>query len=280
MGRKRMKKIKLVVILVLALNLLYACAHKRGPFFLTSASPVLDRILQRGELRVGTAASMPPLNMTTKAGEIIGLEIDLVETFATAMGVELKLEAMAFHELLPALETGKVDMVISGMTITPKRNLKVAFVGPYFISGKALLTKIETIASVKDPAEIDRRGITLAALRGSTSQIFIEKTVPQAKLVTAEDYDEAITLVIQGQVDALVADFPICVISTLRYPEHGLFSLISPFTYEPLGIAVPASDPLLVNWVDNFLNTLEASGLLEDLTERWFANGSWLSQLP
>jgi polar amino acid transport system substrate-binding protein len=223
---------------------------------------------------------MPPLNMTTKTGEIIGLEVDLAKAMADAMGVKIRLEAMPFHELLPALEARKVDMVISGLTITPKRNLKVAFAGPYFISGKALLTKIETLAAIADPAEIDRGGITLAALNGSTSQIFIEKTVPKAKLVTTENYDEAVAMVIQGKVDALVADYPICVISALRYPDHGLFSLVSPFTYEPLGIALPAGDALFINWVENYLNSLEGSGVLEELTARWFRDGSWLMELP
>lgn len=275
-----MKKAKVIVILVLTLNLLYACAPDRRTFFLSSASPVLDRILLKGELRVATAGSMPPLNMTTKTGEIIGLEVDLAKAMADAMGVKIRLEAMPFHELLPALEARKVDMVISGLTITPKRNLKVAFAGPYFISGKALLTKIETLAAIADPAEIDRGGITLAALNGSTSQIFIEKTVPKAKLVTTENYDEAVAMVIQGKVDALVADYPICVISALRYADHGLFSLVSPFTYEPLGIAVPAGDALFINWVENYLNSLEGSGVLEDLTARWFKDGSWLMELP
>lgn len=275
-----MKKAKVIVILVLTLNLLYACAPDRRTFFLSSASPVLDRILLKGELRVATAGSMPPLNMTTKTGEIIGLEVDLAKAMADAMGVKIRLEAMPFHELLPALEARKVDMVISGLTITPKRNLKVAFAGPYFISGKALLTKIETLAAIADPAEIDRGGITLAALNGSTSQVFIEKTVPKAKLVTTENYDEAAAMVIQGKVDALVADYPICVISALRYPDHGLFSLVSPFTYEPLGIAVPAGDALFINWVENYLNSLEGSGVLEELTARWFKDGSWLIELP
>ena len=111
---------------------------------------MLDGIVQKGELVVGTAASMPPLNMTTKKGEIIGFEIDLARMMASAMGVKLRVEPMEFSKLLPALENGKVDMVLSGMTITPARNLKVAFVGPYFISGKAFLTKIETIAKAKE----------------------------------------------------------------------------------------------------------------------------------
>jgi polar amino acid transport system substrate-binding protein len=123
-----MKRVTVVIVLLLTLSFLSACAHKRGPFFLFSASPVLDRILQRGELVVGTAGSMPPLNMTTKAGKIIGFEADLAGYMATAMGVRLKLEAMPFSELLPALEAGSVDLVISGLTITPERNLKLSWV--------------------------------------------------------------------------------------------------------------------------------------------------------
>ena len=275
-----MKRVRAVIVLLLTLALLSSCAHKRGPFFLFSASPVLDRILQRGELIVGTAGNMPPLNMTTKAGKIIGFEADLAKHMATAMGVKLKLEAMPFSELIPALEAGGVDMVMSGLTITPERNLKVAFVGPYIVSGKAVLTKIEKLASAKDPSIIDRQGITVAALKGSTSQKFVEKRLPSVKLVATQNYDEAVAMVIGGKVDAMIADLPICVVSILRYPDQGLFTLIDPFTYEPLGIAVPANDPLLINWVENFLNGFQGRGELEALKAEWFQNASWLKHLP
>jgi polar amino acid transport system substrate-binding protein len=275
-----MKRARVIIVLFLLFTLLVGCAHKRGPFFLSSASPVLDRILQRGELVVGTAGSMPPLNMTTKDGRIIGFEADLAGYIANSMGVRLKLEPIAFSELLPALEAGSVDMVISGMTITPGRNLKVAFVGPYLVSGKAVLTKIETLAAAVEPSEIDRRGITIAALKGSTSQEFVEKMMPNVKLMTTKDYDEAVTMVIRGTVDAMVADFPICVVSVLRYPDQGLFTVIDPFTYEPLGIALPATDPLLINWVENFISGLQGSGELDQLKADWFEDASWLRELP
>jgi polar amino acid transport system substrate-binding protein len=275
-----MKRVTVIIVLLLTLTFLSACAHKRGPFFLFSTSPVLDHILQRGELVVGTAGSMPPLNMTTKAGKIIGFEADLAGYMATAMGVRLKLEAMPFSELLPALEAGSVDLVISGLTITPERNLKVAFVGPYLVSGKAVLTKIKRLASAKDPSKIDRRGITVAALKGSTSQEFVEKRMPKVKLVATKNYDEAVAMVIGGKVDAMVADFPICVVSILRYPDQGLLTLIDPFTYEPLGIAVPANDPLLINWVENFLTGFQGSGELDALKANWFEDASWLKHLP
>jgi len=110
-----------------------------------TVSPVLDRIMAKKELIVGTAASMPPLNMTAKDGEIIGMEVDLARLFANAMEVKLTLSRMHFNQLLPALEKGQADMVLSGVTMTPQRNLKVAFVGPYFASGKSVLTKKKNV---------------------------------------------------------------------------------------------------------------------------------------
>lgn len=274
-----MKKTRVITVLILALALFSACATMKGTGVSERTAPVLDRILQRGELVVGTAGSMPPLNMTTKEGKIIGLEADLARYMANAMDVKLRFEAMPFSELLAALEAGKVDVIFSGMTITPERNLKVAFVGPYFISGKAFLTKKKTIASVKSASGINSPDNTLAALKGSTSQFFVEDVAPMAKLVTTKDYDEAVDLVLQDKVDALVADYPICVVSVLRYPDKGLISLITPLTYEPIGIAMPANDPHLVNWVENFLNAVGGSGALNELGNRWFKDRSWLKRL-
>src|SRR5262245_14299211 len=91
----------------------------------TSASPVIDRILQRGELRVGTSGSQPPLNATTKDGRIIGFDVDLARALAKSMGVRLTLVPIQFSELLPALVNGDVDMVLSGLTTTPERKLHV-----------------------------------------------------------------------------------------------------------------------------------------------------------
>lgn len=274
-----MRKNRVIIGLVLALALLSACAHMTETQVNVSASPVIDRILQRGELIVGTAGSMPPLNMTTKEGKIIGMEVDLARYMAKSMGVKLRLETMPFSKLLPALEAGKVDMILSGMTIIPERNLKMAFVGPYFISGKAFLTKIQTIASVKDASDIDNPNTTLAALKGSTSQFLVEEEIPRAKLVTTKNYDEAVDLVLQDKVDALVADYPICLVSLARHPGEGLISVLTRLTYEPIGIALPANDPLLVNWAENVLKMLKGSGELRELKEYWFGDTSWLKEL-
>lgn len=274
-----MKFIKVALVLFLTIALFTGCAEMQKGAGSTSASPVLDRIQQRGELVVGTMGEMPPLNMTSKDGEIFGLEPDLAKMIAGAMGVKVRFVTKPFPELLPALQTGEVDMVLSGMTITPKRNLKVAFVGPYFISGKAFLTKVKTIAMAKEAAEVNSPNTKLVALRDSTSQAFAEAVLDKTTLFTTGTYDEAVDMVLKDKVQAMIADYPICVVSVFRYPEAGLLSVITPLTYEPIGIAIPASDPLLMNWTTNTLNSIEASGQLDELRLKWFARGAWLDKL-
>jgi polar amino acid transport system substrate-binding protein len=236
--------------------------------------------LEKGLLTVGLVGSMPPLNMTTKDGDIIGMEPDLAAAMAKAMGVELEIATMDFPDLLPALQRGEIDMVLSNMTITGKRNLKVAFVGPYYISGKSLLTKLDTLADIDETSVLNGPETTLVALEGSTSQEFVEKVVPKAKLAKAKNYDEAVAMVLSDEADAMIADFPACVVSVFRYPEENLTALVKPLTYEPIGVALSAGDHLMVNWVENFLETAEATGFLEKIEEKWMGDDSWLDRLP
>ena len=263
-----------IVVLMAVLGQAFAAGETPG------ASPVLDRIIAKKELVVGTAATMPPLNMTTKDGQIIGLEMDLARYFASGMEVKLTVKPMNFNELLPALEAGQVDMVLSCVTMTPARNLKVAFVGPYFASGKSILTKMANVESINEIAKMNNPDKVLVALKGSTSQMFVEKVTPNAKLVLADDYGQAVAMVQNDKAIAMVADYPICMVSVFRYPEAKLGTLEKPMSYEPIGVALPPNDPLLVNWVQNFLTALERGGEMKVLLEKWFKDTSWVSRLP
>ena len=275
-----MRKRIVVVAVAVTVGLMISLGQVFAAGEIRSLSPVLDRIMAKKELVVGTAASMPPLNMTTKDGQIIGIEADLARYFATGMGVKLNLKAIRFNDLLTALGKGQVDMVLSGMTITPQRNLSVAFAGPYFASGKSILTKQANVESVDEIEKMNNPDKVLVALKGSTSQTFVEKLMPKAKLVLSDDYDKAVAMVKNDGAIAMVADYPICFLSVNRYPEVGFATLTKPISYEPIGIALPASDPLLLNWVQNALNFLEKTGELEELIQRWFKDTSWVSQLP
>ena len=245
-----------------------------------NAGPILDRIQKNGELVVGMSGDQPPLNATNRDGKVIGLETDIASRLASEMGVKLRLAAMPFADLLPALSEGKIDLILSGMTMTTKRNLKVAFAGPYYVTGKAFLTKQKTIASLKNADGIDAPEYTVAALKGSTSQAYVEKVLPKAKLVPTINYEEGLALVLQDKAHVMVADYHFCAVAAARYKDKGLTTVEAPFTFDPIGIAMQDGDPLLSNLLQNFLVALNGSGDLKKMTERWFKDGSWLKELP
>jgi polar amino acid transport system substrate-binding protein len=240
----------------------------------------LQQILASGTLRVGLSGDQPPFNLTARDGRIVGFEVDIVEALGAAMGLDVQLVQMPFEELLPALERGELDLVMSGVTITAERNARVAFVGPYFVSGKSLLTRTPAIAEVGSFAALDVPGRTYVTLAGSTSEALAREQMPRARIVTTPDYERGVEQVRSGQADALIADYAICQVSVWRNPDAGLLTLGTPLTAEPLGIALPPDDPLLVNLVDNHLRTLEYTGVLTQFKVRWLGDTAWLSELP
>ena len=171
-------------------------------------------------------------------------------------------------------------MVMSGMAITARRNLSFAFAGPYLMSGKAILTRSATLAAAKTASDLDKPNLRLVALAESTSQRFVERRLPNAQLTTTTNYDAAVLLVLDDEADAMVADLPACRLTVLRFPEEGLLTLDSPLIVEPIGIALPPGDPLLLNLLENYLNALESTGALEELRRKWLEDGSWIKQLP
>jgi len=264
---------KSVFVLIFATILVFSFAA------IVPAATTLDGILKKGELIVGTTGTQPPLNATTKAGEVIGFDADIAKLIALSMGVKVKFSKMPFAQLLPALEAGKVDMVISSMTMTLDRNLKVAFVGPYYVSGKGILTKTDVIAALQGDDGLNNPEFKVAALKDSTSQKFVEATASKAKLVKVKSYDDALEMLMQDKITALVADYPFCAFAAFRYRDKGLVAGQSRLTFEPLGIAVQP-DTLLLNWLRNFVIMLDGSGQLKLLSQKWFENGDWIKELP
>jgi polar amino acid transport system substrate-binding protein len=248
--------------------------------FADSKSPVLDRVVDFKVLKVGMSGNQPPMNTNSRSGQLIGYEVDLARALAGAMGARLEIVTMPFGKLLNALDEQKVDMVMSGMAITAERSQNHIFVGPYMMSGKSILTKSALLGRVANAEEFNRADLKLAALEGSTSETFIKSVASEATLITVKDYDAAVDMVIADEVDALVADMPICVLSVLRYPNAGLTTLKAPLSIEPFGIAISSDDPHFANLVDNYLDTYGKMGVLSKLRQKWFEDKSWIAALP
>jgi polar amino acid transport system substrate-binding protein len=235
-----------------------------------TTTSTLSRITQRGELVLGTSGNMPPMTEALADGKVVGFDIDLARLMASGMNVKLNIKVLPFDQLLPALERGDVDVVISNLTMTPERNLHAAFVGPYMTSGKCVITRKSDLAKADKAADINVPETRLAALAGSTSADFVKALLPRATLTLVQSNEAGVALITDNKVDGMMADYPVCLSILQRHPDAGFVSLMSLLNYEPIGIAVPGNDTLFINWTENFLQRVQGVGLFEELSNKWF----------
>ncbi len=266
-----MKKfsLTLTVFLFIALSFVTAC----------NAGEVIDRIQQRGVLTVGTTGHYPPFTVKDKDGKFIGFDIDIATIMAKQMGVKLKVKNMSIEDLFIALDKGDIDLALAGITITPKRNLKVLFLGPYYVTGQSILGKRKIVTKIKGPEDMNRPDFTLVVAKNTTGEQVAKALVPEAHIILAKNMEDALNMVLSGKAKALFADEPFCVVSAFRNHEKDL-AVSQPFTFEPLGVAMPQTDLLWMNWVDNILMRLNAAGELKKLKEYWFHSPDWMKRLP
>jgi polar amino acid transport system substrate-binding protein len=244
-----------------------------------SAGPTIDSILKKKELVVGTSANLPPMAFKAKDGNPKGFDIDLSRIIAAAMKVRLRVEMMPFDQLIPALESGKIDMILSCMTITPERNLRVVYVGPYFMSGQSILTTKDIAININGLDDINNPAFSIAVPKGTTTEKIAKIVLPKAKLVVAGSTEDTLDLLRKKKVKALMADYPYTSVTSFKYKDKG-FVANPPFNAEPIGIAIRQDDPLLTNFLQNMLITLKGGGVLDEMTKRWFTDPAWIADLP
>ncbi len=266
-----MKKAVLPIVLFLLFSLSFVSQALSGT--------VIDRILQKGVLTVGTTGHYPPFTVKDKDGQFMGFDIDLAKMMAEAMDVKLNVVQISISDLLGAIEKGKIDMALAGLTITPKRNLRVIFIGPYYVTGQSILAEKSVVATIKGPQDINKPNFKLVVTSGTTSEQVAKAMAPKANIILVKDMETAFKMVIDHKAQALMADEPFCVVMAFRNQDKQL-AVSAPFTFEPLGVAMPHDDLLWINWVDNFLMNLNATGKLKELKTYWLANPSWMKRLP
>lgn len=238
-----------------------------------------ERIKRTGRLRVGMAGDYPPMNARTTAGTLIGLDADLASALAAILKAELVLVEKPFGELLEAVHSGEVDIAISGITMSPERNLDVPFAGPYYLSRKAILGTPEQLKDITAVHQLHGRRLRVTAVSGSTSEALIRKSLPSATHVFVPNQNAAVDLVLRREADVMIADDPVIRFALLKHPDAGLTFVESDFSAQPIGIAVTPDDPLLLNLIENYLRSLEHIGLLDELREKWFEDPDWLYRL-
>jgi polar amino acid transport system substrate-binding protein len=237
--------------------------------------PVLDRVVEQGVLRVAMSGDQQPFNFVFgKNKSVVGFDVDLAEALASGMNVKLEVIQMPFDELIEAVEGGRADMVISGMTITPARTRKVSFVGPYMLSGKSLLATAKLMSKIKTSAGFNSSDVKLVALKGSTSESLVQKKLPKASLTAVANYDEGVQMLLAGKVNGMVADMPILALTRQQHRDSDLQLVTPPLSTEPLGIAIARGDKQFENLLRNYLLAFEKTGLFVSLHKKWFEIGN------
>lgn len=235
----------------------------------------LKQILTRGELRVGLEPGYVPFEMVDDSGKVIGFDVDIAREMAAAMGVKLRIVRLDWNGILPALLADQYDVVMSGMTITPERNLWVNFADAYMTVGQTILLRKALAGKVKSYKDLDSPDFTVVTKPGTTAQEAVKKFMPKARVQLFESEAAAVNEVTAGRADAFVYDLPFNAIYYARNKDKLVF-LDTPFTHERLGWGVRKGDPDFLNWLNNFLAQIKGDGRYDTIYRRWFKDGAWL----
>jgi len=235
----------------------------------------LEEIQKRGELRVGFEAGYMPFEMTDKNGNFVGFDIDVAKKMAKAMKVKFVPVNTAWDGIIPALITKKFDIIMSGMTLTQERNLKINFANPYIVVGQTIILAKKHEGKVKSYKDLNDPKYVVASKLGTTGEQAIKRMIPKCTYKSFETETESSLEVATGKADASVYDQPFNVVFMAQQGEGKLVFLDKPFTYEPLAWAVRKGDPDFLNWLNNFLNQIKQDGTYEKIYNKWITNTKW-----
>ncbi len=274
-----MRKLCIQSITIIFLALLWVAAPALADDIELAKKSTINEILQKGELAIGFESGYMPFEMTDKNGNFVGFDIDMAKAMAKAMGVKLKLVNTAWDGIIPALQTRKFDIIMSGMTITQKRNLSVNFADPYIIVGQTILLNNKHEGKVLSYKDLNDPQYTITSKLGTTGEQAAKKMMPKAVYKSFEAETEAAMEVVAGKADAFIYDKPQCVVFMAEQGEGKLVFLDEPFTYEPLAWAIRKGDPDFLNWLNNFLRQFKNDGRYDNLYNKWILSVKWYKNI-
>jgi polar amino acid transport system substrate-binding protein len=272
------KGLGLGLIILTVIGFLFATAAFCADIELAKKSTI-EQIVKRGELRVGFESGYVPFEMTNKKGEFIGFDMDFGRRLAKSMGVKFVPVNTAWDGIIPALMTGKLDIIMGGMTITQERNLKVNFADPYIVVGQTILINKKLQKQVLSYKDLNNPKYIVTSRMGTTGEQAIKKYIPKATYKGFESEAEAGLEVINGKADALVYDLPFCGFLYGSQGKGKTIFLSDPFTYEPLAWAINRGDPDFLNYLNNFLRQTKGDGFYDRMYKKWITGSKWKEEL-
>lgn len=238
-----------------------------------AARPLQD-VLNYGTLRVGVAL-FPPWTMRDASGELTGFEIDVARKLAEDMNVDVEFNLYPWDRIILGLESGEIDIIAAGLSITPERALHVAFSRPYATSGTTLATNLQTTSDVTSLDDLNDTFYTIAAIAGSAADELARRIFPRAELQLYEDAETASSALVAGEVDAYLDNEPVPTFLALENPSVVDVPVPEPLLPTPAGFAVVKGDPDFVNFLDAWITAREADTWLPTQHGYWFQTLRW-----
>ena len=274
-----MKKCNVLILFVSLLMLaMSTIAHGTTAQQQLAAESSVEQVIKRGVLRVGMDI-FQPWAMKDKNGKLIGFEIDVATRLAEDMGVKVEFVPTAWSGIIPALLTGKFDVIIGGMGITPKRALKVNFSQPYDYSGMGIVAHKELAAGFDSLEAFNSADVQIAVKLGTTAAAAAKKYLPKAQLRMFENETQAYQELRNGKVHAVVGSAPRPAYEAVDYPDSLFLPIQATFTKEPIGFAMRKGDPDTLAYFNSWITTVQLEGWLQERHDYWFGTKNWKDQV-
>jgi len=233
-------------------------------------SGVLGEILSRGVLRVGTAGDYQPMSyLDPETGTYVGLDTELAEDLAAALGVKIEYVKTSWPTLMEDTLGGKFDLAICGITITEARKEQALMSVGYLENGKTVLCRAEDADRYTSLEAINKPEVRVMENPGGLNEKFARENLPDATLIIHEVNQEIPGLVASGEADVMIteileAGFYVGQDSRLAAPL-----IYEPFTHGQLGVLMPKGSEDLLSYVDQFLTAEKESGRMDELAEKY-----------
>ena len=228
----------------------------------TSAAAELTTV-EAGKLTMATNAAFPPYEMTTDAGEFEGIDIETAQAIADKLGLELQIDDMDFDAALLAVQQGKSDMVMAGVTVTDERQNVMDFTDSYATGIQSIIVKEDSdIASVDDLA-----GKKIGTQRGTTGYLYCSDDFGDENVVAYDDGLTAVQMLNNGQVDCVVIDNAPAKEFIAANP--GLKLLDTAYVEESYAIGVGKGNTELKDAINTALEELKADGTLQAIVDKY-----------
>jgi cyclohexadienyl dehydratase len=250
----------LKIIAVLALAATAGCA--------LAQESRLDAVLKTGALRVCTPGDYKPFALAKGDAGYEGIDVDLVQSMAKALGVEAKFVRTSWPKLMDDF-VDKCDLGVGGISITLDRQKRAFFSDPYMVNGKAPITRCENVQKFQTVADIDKPGVTVIENPGGSNERFARANFKQAKIVIFNDNTTIFDEILKGNADVMISESVETITQQKLRPGLCAVNPNRPLQYGEMGYLLPRGDVVFKAWVDQWLHLAKATGEYDRTVDGW-----------